>query len=172
MLTVILLPFVGGILLNLIKFKEKKQKQIYIFSYVVLNTILTYILLAQGPTDTMRIINYAGAKLNFALKVDGMSMVFGGLVATLWPLATLYSFPYMEHENNGPVHENIFYMFYTATYGVTLGIAMSGNMLTMYCFYELLTLVTVPLVMHTLTREAVLASRKYFYYSLGGAAFE
>ena len=171
MLTVILLPFVGGILLNLIKFKEKKQKQIYIFSYVVLNTILTYILLAQGPTDTMRIINYAGAKLNFALKVDGMSMVFGGLVATLWPLATLYSFPYMEHENNGPVHENIFYMFYTATYGVTLGIAMSGNMLTMYCFYELLTLVTVPLVMHTLTREAVLASRKYFYYSLGGAAF-
>lgn len=171
MLTVILLPFLGGILLNLIKFKEKKQKQIYIISYVVLNTILTYILLAQGPTDTMRVINYAGAKLNFALKVDGMSMVFGGLVATLWPLATLYSFPYMEHENNGPVHENIFYMFYTATYGVTLGIAMSGNMLTMYCFYELLTLVTVPLVMHTLTREAVLASRKYFYYSLGGAAF-
>ena len=41
MLTVILLPFLGGILLNLIKFKEKKQKQIYIFSYVVLNTILT-----------------------------------------------------------------------------------------------------------------------------------
>ncbi|MDE6219764.1 MAG: proton-conducting membrane transporter, partial [Lachnospiraceae bacterium] len=45
------------------------------------------------------------------------------------------------------------------------------NMLTLYCFYELLTLVTVPLVMHTFTREAVLASRKYFYYSLGGAAF-
>lgn len=98
-------------------------------------------------------------------------MVFAGLVATLWPLATLYSFPYMEHEHNGRVHENIFYMFYTATYGVTLGIAMSGNLLTMYCFYELLTLVTVPLVMHTLTREAVHASRKYFYYSLGGAAF-
>ena len=41
----------------------------------------------------------------------------------------------------------------------------------MYFFYELLTLVTVPLVMHTLTREAILASRKYLYYSLGGAAF-
>ena len=54
---------------------------------------------------------------------------------------------------------------------MTLGIAMSGNMLTMYCFYELLTLVTVPLVMHTLSHEAVAASRKYFYYSLGGAAF-
>ena len=62
-------------------------------------------------------------------------------------------------------------MFYTITYGVTLGIALADNILTMYFFYELLTLVTVPLVMHTLTREAVLASRKYLYYSLGGAAF-
>ena len=57
------------------------------------------------------------------------------------------------------------------TYGVTLGIAFAANLLTMYFFYELLTLVTVPLVMHTLTREAILASRKYLYYSLGGAAF-
>lgn len=62
-------------------------------------------------------------------------------------------------------------MFYTITYGVTLGISFAANLLTMYFFYELLTLVTVPLVMHTLTREAILASRKYLYYSLGGAAF-
>ena len=171
MLTVILLPFVGGALLHFIKFKEKKYKECFIFAYVIVNTMLTYLLLAQGPTDIIRVINFAGAKLDFSLKIDGMSIVFGGLVATLWPLATLYSFPYMEHENNGRVHDNMFYMFYTATYGVTLGISMSGNMLTMYCFYELLTLVTVPLVMNTLTREAVLASRKYFYYSLGGAAF-
>lgn len=68
-------------------------------------------------------------------------------------------------------NENIFFLFYTLTYGVTLGIAFAANLLTMYFFYELLTLVTVPLVMHTLTREAVLASRKYLYYSLGGAAF-
>lgn len=171
MLTVILLPFAGGVLLQFLRFGDNRQKQCYIFAYVLLNTLLTYVLLWQGPTELIRVINFAGAKLDFSLKLDGMGIVFAGLVATLWPLATLYSFPYMEHEHNGRVHENIFYMFYTATYGVTLGIAMSGNMLTMYCFYELLTLVTVPLVMHTLTREAVLASRKYFYYSLGGAAF-
>lgn len=171
MLTVILLPFAGGMLLQLIKFKDKRQKECYIFAYVCINTLLTYVLLAQGPTGLIRVINFAGAKLDFSLKLDGMGIVFAGLVATLWPLATLYAFPYMEHEHNGRVHENIFYLFYTATYGVTLGVAMSGNLLTMYCFYELLTLVTVPLVMHTLTREAVLASRKYFYYSLGGAAF-
>lgn len=171
MLTVILLPFAGGVLLQFLRFRDKGQKQRYIFAYVLLNTLLTYVLLWQGPTELIRVINFAGAKLDFSLKLDGLGIVFAGLVSTLWPLAVLYSFPYMEHEHNRRVHENIFYLFYTATYGVTLGIAMSGNMLTMYCFYELLTLVTVPLVMHTLTKEAVLASRKYFYYSLGGAAF-
>lgn len=94
-------------------------------------------------------------------------MVFAGLVASLWPFATLYAFEYMTKEE----HEKIFFTFFTMTYGVTLGIALSANLLTMYFFYELLTLVTVPLVMHTLTREAILASRKYLYYSLGGAAF-
>ena len=78
----------------------------------------------------------------------------------MWPLATLYAFEYMTKEE----HEKVFFLFYTMTYGVTLGISMAANLLTMYFFYELLTLVTVPLVMHTLTREAILASRKYLYY--------
>ena len=43
-------------------------------------------------------------------------------------------------------------MFYTITYGITLGIAFAEDMLTMYFFYELLTMVTVPLVLHTLTK--------------------
>ena len=62
-------------------------------------------------------------------------------------------------------------MFYTMTYGVTLGIALAEDLITLYFFYEMLTLVTVPLVIHTLKREAIVAARKYLYYSLGGAAF-
>ena len=48
---------------------------------------------------------------------------------------------------------------------------MAEDIVTLYFFYEMLTLVTVPLVLHTLSREAVLATRTYLYYSLGGAAF-
>ena len=100
------------------------------------------------------------------MKIDGMSMVFAGLISVLWPIATLYSFEYMSTEER----EQPFFMFYTMTYGVTLGIAFSANIVTMYFFYEMLTLVTIPLVLHTFTREAVLATRKYIYFSIGGAA--
>lgn len=166
MLVVILIPFAGGALIPLIPFKKRTHMTVFIESIIILNSILVFTLLTNRPEEALNVVHFTG-NLAITLKIDGLSMVFAGLVAALWPLATLYSFEYMKHEG----HEKYFFIFYTITYGVTLGIAMSANLLTMYFFYELLTLVTVPLVVHTLTREAILASRKYLYYSLGGAAF-
>lgn len=163
---VILIPFIAGILVPLIPFRKRWQKEVFLETAVVLNSILVWYLLLHHSTSTFLLAHFTG-NLNISFRVDGVSMVFAGLVSALWPFATLYAFEYMTKES----HENVFFLFYTLTYGVTLGIALAANLLTMYFFYELLTLVTVPLVMHTLTREAVLASRKYLYYSLGGAAF-
>lgn len=140
--------------------------EIFLECAIILNSILVWYLLLHRPDSTFLLAHFTG-NLSICFQVDGLGMVFAGLVSALWPFATLYAFEYMTKEE----HEKIFFLFYTVTYGVTLGIALSANLLTMYFFYELLTLVTVPLVMHTLTREAILASRKYLYYSLGGAAF-
>ena len=165
-ISVILIPFIAGILVPVLPFQKRWQKEIFLETAVVVNSILVWYLLLHHSDSTFLLAHFTG-NLNVSFRVDGMSMVFAGLVSSLWPFATLYAFEYMTKEE----HENVFFLFYTVTYGVTLGIAFAANLLTMYFFYELLTLVTVPLVMHTLTREAVLASRKYLYYSLGGAAF-
>ncbi|MBO5055826.1 MAG: proton-conducting membrane transporter [Lachnospiraceae bacterium] len=166
MLVVILLPIITGILVPLLPFKQRKHMEVFLEGLVVLNSLLVWWLLTGSQEEAFTLARFTG-NLTITFKIDGMSMVFAGLVSALWPFATLYAFEYMTKEE----HEKTFFAFYTMTYGVTLGIALAGNMLTLYFFYELLTLVTVPLVMHTLTREAILASRKYLYYSLGGAAF-
>lgn len=163
---VILVPFLGGILIPLIPFKSRTARNIYTEGLILINAVLVAVLLFNPPQGVLEVIKFTG-NLRFAFKVDGMATLFAGMISFLWPLATLYAFEYMTKEE----HEDIFFMLYSMTYGVTLGIALAGNLLTLYCFYEMLTLVTVPLVLHTLTREAVLASRKYLYYSLGGAAF-
>ena len=163
---VILIPIISGVLVSLIPFKKRYHMEIFLEALVIINSLLVWYLLFHRPDHIVTLANFTG-NLSISFKVDGMSMVFAGLVSSLWPLATLYDFEYMTKEEN----EKVFFTFFTMTYGVTLGISLAGNLLTMYFFYELLTLVTVPLVMHTLTREAILASRKYLYYSLGGAAF-
>ncbi len=166
LLFVVIIPFIGGILIPLIPWKNRKIMCIFIEAVVLVNSVLVWLLLTNRPQESMTLLKFTG-NLSVTLHVDGLASVFAGLVASLWPLATLYSFEYMKHEEN----EKPFFMFYTMTFGVTLGIALSANILSMYFFYELLTLVTTPLVVHTLTREAILAARTYLYYSLGGAAF-
>ena len=166
MLVAVLLPVLGGAVVPLIPFKKRTHMAVYIECVVAATSLIVAGLLLNRPAEAFPIVQFVN-NLSLSLEIDGLSMVFAGLVAALWPLATLYSFEYMKHERR----ERYFFMFYTITYGITLGIAFAEDMLTMYFFYELLTLVTVPLVLHTLTREAILASRKYLYYSLGGAAF-
>ena len=165
-ISVILIPFIAAILSVMLPFRKRSHWEIFLECAVILNSILVWYLLLHHPSSTFLLAHFTG-DLSITFQVDGLGMVFAGLVSALWPFATLYAFEYMTKEE----HEKVFFLFYTMTYGVTLGIALAANLLTMYFFYELLTLVTVPLVMHTLTREAILASRKYLYYSLGGAAF-
>lgn len=162
----IALPVLGGAILPLLPFKKNRSMHFYVETVVILTSILVFCILFNAPKETMNLIHFFG-DLSISFKLDGLGGVFAAMVAFLWPFVTLYSFEYMRHEEK----EKGFFMFFTMTYGVTLGISMAANILTMYGFYEMLTLVTFPLVMHKGSREAVLASRKYLYYSLGGAAF-
>ena len=165
-LAAILLPIIGGAAGPLLPLKNRKQMMVYYETVTVLTSMIVWSVLSHGTTEVFHVI-YFVENLSISFKIDGLTIVFAGLVSLLWPLAALYAIEYLEHEG----HEKIFFTFYTITYGITLGIAFASDMLSMYFFYELLTLSTIPLVMHTLKREAILAVRKYIYYSLGGAAF-
>lgn len=165
-LAAILLPIIGGVLTPLLPFKNRKIMMYYLEIVMLTTSAIVWRLIFNGTTEVFHIIHFV-EDLSISFKIDYMSMIFAGLVSLLWPLAVLYSFEYMEKEER----EKIFFMFYSFTYGITLGIAFASDLLSMYFFYELLTLSTVPLVLHTLKREAVLAARKYLYYSIGGAAF-
>lgn len=163
---IVLLPILGSVAVPLLPFKSRRAMLIYVELLTCATSVLVWMLILDAPQESATLFKFTG-NLSIAFRMDGPARVFSGMVSLLWPLATLYSFEYMKHEN----HERVFFMFYVMTFGVTLGIATASNILSIYFFYELLTLVTTPLVIHKLEREAVHAARTYLYYSLGGAAF-
>ncbi len=167
LLLAVLLPMLGGAALFFTKSWEYRRLQLASEILVVFTSILVLFAIFNRPEEEILLFQLAG-NLRIILKLDGLGCVFAGLVAFLWPLANLYAFEYMAHDKE---RKHTFFGFYTMTYGVTLGIAFAGNILTLYFFYELLTLVTVYLVMHPMSKKAIRASRMYLYYSLGGAAF-
>lgn len=167
MLLAVILPLLAGLLIFLIPFPGIRSVWIFAETAVLLNSLLVLSLLFLRPEGTVTIFRFSG-NLSVTLRMDGPGAVYGGLAAVLWPLVLLYAFEYMEREGKD---RKLFYTFFVIAYGTTLGVALSENLLTLYFFFEMLSLVTLPLVLYTRSREAILASRTYLYYMIGGAAF-
>ncbi len=162
----VLFPVVFGALLPALPFKSQKAKNIYTEIIVLLNTAMIRLFFARNVSGEFTLFQMTDA-LSVSFHIDTMSKVFGGLISVLWPLATLYAFEYMEHEER----QTQFFTYYTMTYGITTGIAFSSNLMSLYMFYELLTLVTLPLVMHKMDKASIKAARTYMVYAISGAAF-
>jgi multicomponent Na+:H+ antiporter subunit D len=102
--------------------------------------------------------------LTFALRVDQLGLLFATLSSVLWLITTLYAIGYLE----GGQHRRRFFAFFSFCVTASTGIALSGNVVTFFIFYEFLTLSTYPLVVHRGTDKAVEAGRTYLWYTIGG----
>ena len=161
----VLIPVVGGLTVGLGAFRGRLIRSIFIEAVTLATSALLAWLIVNGQGMTLHALRLT-ENLTIVFHIDGLTRVFSGLIAFLWPLATLYAFEYMEHESR----ESTFFAYYLMSYGVTVGIALSGNLFTLYAFYELLTLITLPLVLHKMDATSNRAGRMYLYYSISGAA--
>jgi multicomponent Na+:H+ antiporter subunit D len=103
--------------------------------------------------------------LSIAFKLEPLGMIFAGIASFLWIVTSVYSIGYMRghHEKN----QTRFYLFFAIAIFAAIGVAFAGNMLTLFVFYEVLTLCTFPLVTHAGTPEAKKAGRVYLGILLG-----
>ena len=103
--------------------------------------------------------------LKLALTPEPLGMLFALVASLLWPITTLYAVGYMRahHENN----QTRFYTAFAVSIAATMCIALSGNMLTLFVFYEVLSVATYPLVTHAGTEEAKRAGRVYLGLLMG-----
>lgn len=161
----VFLPLVLGLLGLIVPFSGEKPRRLYYGTLICLTTVLAWAAILNLGGAEVTLLPFTDT-LTLAFRMDGAARIFAGLSASLWPFTMVYAFDYMRHEGHLPM----FWAFFTAAFGITLGIAFAANALTMYVFYELLTLATIPLVMHAMTKTAVQAGIKYMVYSMSGAA--
>ena len=132
------------------------------------------IVLSMVPTilDGKRLVCYLFTMfpgIDFGFHVDAFGLLFALTASSLWILVSIYSIGYMralkEHAQT-----RFYFCFALAILGA-VGVALSGNLVTMYIFYEILTVSTYPLVAHEQSSEALFAGRKYLAYLLTGGCF-
>ena len=103
--------------------------------------------------------------LEIALRVEPLGMLFALIASSLWIVNSLYSIGYMR--GNQEERQTRFYICFALSLAATMGIAFSANLFTLFLFYEVLTLVTYPLVTHHGTEKARKGGRVYLGLLLG-----
>ena len=165
LILLIALPLLTGLAAAL-PFPSRRGRLTFLLTMQIIETALVVWTLVSGRSYTTNIWHLTES-LTIAMKLDGVAAVFSALTVVAWLLALIYSVEYMSHSQN----EARFYVFLFLSEGMLLGTALSADFVSMYVFYELTSLCSMPLVLHELTHDAVTGAMKYLYYSIGGAFF-
>lgn len=115
--------------------------------------------------DNILVIFNLTDRLPILFKIDEVGILFSLMTVLIFLCAGSFSFVYMKHERK----KKRFYVFYPMVMMIMIALCFAGNLITFYLFFELLTLSSFPLVLHSEKREAVMAGLKYLFYSLCGA---
>lgn len=164
LISAVLFPIIGGLILPFLnKIQDRRIKLSVVVLIQSIETILGLMIIFGGEltTGSFTLVD----ELSIGFTADALAKFFVALVVIGWTLVTLYACVYMKHEEN----EMRFFLFMFLSEGAILGAALSQNLISMYVFYEMLTLFSMPLVLHSLSRESILAAKKYLYYSVAGA---
>ena len=166
-LVVVLVSLLAGLTIAVLGEHQQRLRTVLNLAAAVVKVVLVVwiaVVVVGGTVPEFRFALVPGFDL--VLRADSLSVLFASLSAALWLVTTVYAIAYLQQSAN----RARFFGFFSICVTATMGIAMAGNLLTFFVFYELLTLATWPLVVHTGSRAAVRAGRTYLVYTLGGSA--
>jgi multicomponent Na+:H+ antiporter subunit D len=168
MLIAVAIPLVASVLIALLGTRPNLREAVTLIAAVamfgMIAALLPEVLRGDRP-ETPALAVLPGLSLKLA--IEPLGMLFALVASFLWMVTSIYSIGYMR--GNAEPRQTSFYACFALALGATAGLAFSANLFTLFLFYEMLTLVTYPLVTHKQTNEAVRAGRVYLGVLLGAS---
>ena len=161
MILSVALPVAAALLIPVLK-PEKPALRTFVGAAAVLTGVVAAASAFAG--GSVQLLSFGG-DLTVRFAMDGLAVFFTLVVAAAFTAVCFYSFKYIEHEGA----DERFFAFYLLSYAFMLAVCCSANLVTLYFFFECVTLSSMPLVLHSLKKEAVSAALKYLFYSIAGA---
>jgi len=156
----VLLPVIGAGLVLLLRNNENARETATLVTGVITFAHVWALLrlVRAGETPRLDILEVV-PDVWLSFEVEPLGMVFALVAGFLWPITSLYAIGYMRghHAEN----QTRFFFFFAIAIAGAMGVAFSGNLFTLFVFYEFLTFCTVPLVTHHQTEEAKKSGRIY-----------
>lgn len=164
-LVITLIPIAGALVSALLGRFSEKSRDYFVLTLTAVVFVLSAMLLRlvwQDPVVSRYAVGFGDFPLYF--RVDKLGAVFNLLSSFVWFLATLFSLTYMTHEQR----RNRYYIFYLLTLGGCLGVFLTADLFSLFFYFELMSVASYLLVVHTQTEEASNAGRLYLFLGIFG----
>lgn len=167
-LLAILVSLMAAVLILCLRNRANLRDMVSVVAAVVKFLIVLSLapLVLTGGTHDLTLFEILPG-INFSFRVDALGMVFATVSSLLWILAALYSIGYMRSQNEQA--QTRFFASFAVSLSAAVGGAFAANLFTLVIFYEVLSLITYPLVYHKEDKASWEGSRRYAVYLVGAS---
>ena len=143
-----LIPLAASAIIPLIGDRSPNLREAvtFIAGFLLLYVVVQLcILVAAGERPDLLIGSFAGL-FEIRFRLEPLGATFAAIASSLWIVNSMFTLGYMR--GNKEKNQTRFFAFVAIAIASAMGIAASANLITLFIFYEALTISTFPLVTH------------------------
>ena len=161
LLWIIALPLLGAIGIGLAGQRHPNLREGITLVTAIGLAILVWGIIPEIKSSSRPALHLVDILPGLALefRLEPLGMLFAALASLLWIVNSVYSIGYMR--GNNEKKQTRFYICFAIAISGAMGVALAGNLLTLFLFYEVLTLSTYPLVAHKGDKNSLASARVY-----------
>jgi len=163
-LVIIIVPIIGAIISLFFGEKQIKGRDM---SVIYMGFLTLIIVVAIYPIILERNLDLEIGKvfgIGLSLRIDMLAYAVLILSAFIWFFVKIYAHEYMKREKRS----TRFFFFLAITYSSVIGAIISGDLLMMFIFFEIMTIASYILVIHGQNEESYKAGYNYIIMGLIG----
>lgn len=141
--------------------EARNTLMVFVMSFQCLLLYMLHREMGHGVLE-INVAHIMGTGLH--LKLDPLRMIFVGLTTIVWLLTTIYTTQYLIRYKN----RNRYYAFFLLTYGSTIGMFLSENLLNVFTFFEMISFTSYILVIHDEDEYSHDAGMSYISMAIAG----
>lgn len=157
-------PFIGALIAYILGRHNETARDCFAIVLTVLELVLAVVLAFVHSGGLF--LQFGGFLVTgLSFEVNGFKAAYAVITALMWAGTTLFAPEYFRHEKEGLER---YWMFILLTLGATEGVMLSGDLMTTFIFFEILSFTSFTWVIHEQTREAVKAGYTYLFIAVFG----
>lgn len=161
----ILLPMICAFIGYGIGRKSEKVRDILVLSCTVAELLIMLFSFGNSLTGEVYTFEFQSfMNLGLSLQVDGFRFLYCVVAMLMWLMCTLFSKQYFAHYQN----RNRYYFFWLFTLSATVGVFLSGDLITAFVFFEIMSFTSYVFVAQDESESALRAAGTYLAVAVIG----